>query len=110
MLWSKNEMYKCPCCGLDNVKPQLKQLLKPLHDIRITSGTRCQNHNAAVGGSKTSSHLTGWAADISTPNSRIRYQILSHLLTHNAHRIGIAKTFIHVDLDPSKDPEVVWLY
>lgn len=35
--------------------------------LRIMSGYRCPALNAAVGGSKTSSHLTGLAADLSAP-------------------------------------------
>lgn len=32
--------------------------------IRINSGYRCPELNKAVGGSKTSAHMEGWAADI----------------------------------------------
>lgn len=34
--------------------------------ITVTSGYRCPKVNAAVGGSKTSQHMTGEAADITT--------------------------------------------
>lgn len=37
---------------------------RPLH---VMSGYRCPALNAAVGGSKTSSHLSGFAADLTTP-------------------------------------------
>lgn len=37
---------------------------RPLH---VMSGYRCPALNAAVGGSKTSAHLTGFAADLTTP-------------------------------------------
>lgn len=44
-------------------------LLDPLREawgspLIVTSGYRCSALNKAVGGSKTSAHLAGWAADI----------------------------------------------
>lgn len=32
--------------------------------VRVTSGYRCAELNAAVGGASTSAHLLGWAADL----------------------------------------------
>lgn len=46
-----------------------KNLLQPIRDawgkpIKVTSGYRCYRLNRAVGGSPTSAHPLGWAADI----------------------------------------------
>ena len=46
-----------------------KNLLQPIRDawgkpIKVTSGYRCYRLNRAVGGSPTSVHPLGWAADI----------------------------------------------
>lgn len=46
-----------------------KYLLQPIRDawgkpIKVTSGFRCYQLNKAVGGSPTSVHMRGWAADI----------------------------------------------
>ena len=83
----------------------------------ITSGFRTPSHNAYVGGvqagvnSKGSSHLFGYAADIAAPTSRQKYIIVKALLQAGFTRIGIAKTFIHVDNDTNdKDPDVIWTY
>jgi len=82
--------------------------------FRITSGFRTPSHNAYVGGvqpslkSKGSSHLFGYAADIACNNSADREVILNSLIT-GFRRIGIAKTFIHCDNDPDKNP-AIWLY
>lgn len=38
-----------------------------MHPVLITSGYRCPALNKAVGGTPTSSHLTGFAADIAVP-------------------------------------------
>ena len=82
----------------------------------ITSGFRTPSHNAYVGGvqpslqSKGSSHLFGYAADIAAPTSRQKYIIVKSLLQAGFNRIGIGETFIHVDNDPDKDPDVIWTY
>lgn len=78
--------------------------------FKITSGVRSKEHNKAVGGVSRSSHLTGWAADILAIDNRTRYHILSACIQVGFCRIGIGRTFIHVDDDPSKPADIVWLY
>lgn len=51
------------------IKELTTTILQPLRDawgkpITISSGYRCEELNKAVGGSKTSAHMTGYAADI----------------------------------------------
>ena len=76
----------------------------------ITSGYRCPLHNRASGGKKTSSHMQGLAADISCPDERTRGYILGALYDAGFNRIGIGRTFIHVDDDDAKTEDLVWLY
>jgi uncharacterized protein YcbK (DUF882 family) len=76
----------------------------------INSAWRCYDHNEAVGGKETSAHLFGYAVDISCTASRNRYKIIKALITAGFSRIGISKSFIHVDIDGTKDAEVAWLY
>lgn len=78
--------------------------------FRITSGYRTKSHNKAVGGVSGSSHTKGLAADISCQDSRRRHLIIEALLYVGFNRIGIAQTFIHVDLDTSKNNNVIWVY
>lgn len=76
----------------------------------VNSGYRCPAHNAHVGGTSTSSHLKGLAADIRATTSSQRFAMLSALLEVGFKRIGIGKTFIHIDRDKSKTSKVVWTY
>lgn len=78
--------------------------------FRITSGYRTEARNEAVGGVPNSSHLRGYAADIAATDSITRFKIVSALLQAGLTRIGIANTFIHVDADPDKSPNVIWTY
>lgn len=66
----KKSEFTCKCgCGLNNI--QLK-VVKIADEVRehfgnpaiVTSGTRCQKHNAEVGGVANSRHLQGKAIDM----------------------------------------------
>lgn len=52
-------------------------LLQPLREawgsgIKVTSGFRCKKLNQAVGGSATSSHMSGYAADMKPSNGDMK--------------------------------------
>tara|TARA_R110000824_G_scaffold49824_2_gene139616 strand:- start:142 stop:519 length:378 start_codon:yes stop_codon:yes gene_type:complete len=83
----------------------------------ISSGFRTGEHHASLKAQgykvgKDSAHLLGLAADIRVSNSTARYKILEALLHVGFDRVGLAKNFIHVDLDtrPHKANEVIWTY
>lgn len=78
--------------------------------FKINSGYRTKSHNIKVGGSSVSSHLKGLAVDIHCIDSIKRCIIIKSLLSVGFHRIGIAKSFIHVDMDESKKCNIIWLY
>lgn len=97
------------------MEPRFLELLDKARDIagvpfRINSGFRTLEHNQKVGGSQKSSHMRGWAVDISARNSEKRFIILNALIKVGFNRIGIAKTFIHVDCDPALPGGVMWTY
>ncbi len=89
---------------LDNVRAELG---KP---IDINSGYRTPAHNEKVGGVETSSHLKGLAVDIACNKSQDRFDLINCLLDVGFSRIGVAKTFIHADIDPDKSIGVMWTY
>ena len=81
----------------------------------VTSGFRTIEHNRSLiergyAASPNSSHLLGWAVDIAVPNSQRRFLMVEALLDAGFHRIGLGKSFIHVDLDPNKTPNCIWTY
>lgn len=78
--------------------------------FKINSGYRSKNWNQTVGGRFGSSHQYGVAADIKCIGSRDRALMIKALLDVGITRIGIAKTFLHVDVDKNKDQDVFWLY
>ena len=76
----------------------------------INSAYRSPEHNAKIGGKPNSSHLRGLAVDIKATDSRTRFNVLSALISVGFSRIGIADTFIHVDMDFDKSQNVTWTY
>lgn len=105
----------CPCCHSGGLVPDFRDKLNKAREIAgipfvLNSAFRCAAHNAEVGGTETSAHLAGLAVDIRCNDNRSRYLILNSLFAVGFHRIGIGKTFIHVDDDLTKPAGVVWLY
>ena len=71
--------------------------------ITINSSYRCEEHNRSVGGSKTSQHLLGKAADITikgyTPDEVADKIELLHSENRNrTNGLGRYNTFTHVDI------------
>jgi zinc D-Ala-D-Ala carboxypeptidase len=89
---------------LDQIREQYG---RPIH---INSGYRTAERNRMVGGKADSAHLRGLAADLRCDNSRDRHDLLEAIFSVGIHRVGIAKSFIHIDNDKSKAERVVWLY
>lgn len=105
----------CPCCHEGGLQSGFRDKLNQAREIAgvpfvLNSAFRCPEHNFDVGGSDTSSHMAGVAVDIKCDQSRERYLILNALFAVGFNRIGIGKTFIHVDDDLTKPAGVVWLY
>lgn len=116
MNYFKHEEFECKCgCGTNIISQKLVDRLNLARHIAgvpfvINSGCRCENHNAEIGGSKTSSHLLGLAVDIKVNNDADRFLILNGLIKAGFARIGVAKTFIHADIDRAKNQNRLWIY
>lgn len=106
--------FACKHCERNEMSEEVIKRLDNARELAgvsfvINSGYRCEIHNKDCG-SKSDVHVKGLAADIAAAGSRNRSLILDALLKAGFTRIGIAKTFIHCDLDDSKDQNVMWLY
>jgi zinc D-Ala-D-Ala carboxypeptidase len=112
----KEFLCKCGCgAGAGKISPDLIEMLEDMRvlygkSIRIASGFRCPAHNAAVGGTPKSAHLTGEAADIVCILPRDRYNLLTATLDSEAKRIGIGNGFLHVDVSETLPQNVIWTY
>ena len=99
----------------ENVSDELINMLDIVRkkygkSITINSGYRTSERYKLVGGKPGSSHLKGLAADLKCDNSTDRFKLYDILRGVGFKRIGVGKTFIHVDIDKDKSPEVFWVY
>ena len=76
----------------------------------VNSGFRCPAHNLEVGGSETSPHLKGFAADIQAKTDFYKFRIVMGAILAGFTRIGVGKTFVHLDCDPDKNGDRMWDY
>ena len=113
--------YKCKCgCGLIHLSDNALYMFDRIREaygkpMIVSSGCRCGSHNAKVHGSVNSAHLPAedglcYAMDIKCTNSVDRFNLVKSALSIGATRIGIAKTFVHVDFSPHLDQTVMWVY
>jgi hypothetical protein len=99
---------------IDNLKTLCDKVLQPVRDhfgksVTINSGYRSPESNAAVGGSKTSDHCKGQAADIEIdglPNPELAQWIMDNLdytqLILEFYTQGQPNSgWVHVSYDPN---------
>lgn len=111
-------LFQCGCGREDCPAPPPRPgLLDALDRIRrrlgrpvvVTSGPRCPDYNARVGGAPDSAHLDGDAADLACPSSAARYALVA-AATQEVDRIGVGTSFVHVDVGPRRPRPALWLY
>ena len=99
-----------PEAAKKNVAALVDRVLDPLREawgkpIIVTSGYRCQELNQAVGGVKTSPHLSGMAADITTGNrvdNRRLFELVQKLGLPFTQLIDESNfSWVHISLDPA---------
>lgn len=104
---------------LTNINTLVNSVLDPLRamigrPIIITSGYRSQRVNELVGGSKTSQHLTGKAADFHvrgfTPQQmNVVYQTIQMLFDFDQLIFYPSKNIIHVSWNGDKNRQQSWV-
>jgi zinc D-Ala-D-Ala carboxypeptidase len=112
----KRSEFACRCgCGTNVVRDEFLAALDEARHLagipfEVNSGSRCAKNNKAAGGKRNSAHLSGWAADVRATTDAQRWAVIRAAIRAGFARIGVAKTFVHLDLDPKKAAGVVWLY
>lgn len=99
------DTFKCKCCGVNKIEDKVvticNDIEKSVGTITVTSGYRCKNHNAKVGGKENSQHLQGNAADITCADVPKLVQACKKLWSDKKiGGLGIynARNFCHVDI------------
>lgn len=95
--------------------PELIRMLNLARHIdgkawKVNSGKRSKEYNAQVGGVASSAHITGKAVDISATTGIRKFEVVTAAYLAGFNRIGINKSFIHLDVDNSKPNPSIFLY
>lgn len=92
---------------------EMEMLLERKVDINSGVRTKRWNNILRKRGLKAvlnSAHIHKYAADIRIHSSQERMEVLEAALEVGFSRIGVGKTFVHVDVDPDKPQETLWTY
>jgi len=93
-----------------------EEFLEKLDELRhkcgfpfiITSGYRDPSHSIEARKAKAGTHARGIASDIRINNGNEAYDIIKNAQSMGFNGIGVAKSFIHVDI--RKGMPVIWSY
>lgn len=110
------EFKKCsPSCSLQDMDQRFMCKLDKAREMAgipfvVNSAFRPVAWEKSKGRSGTGAHTTGHAVDIRCNTSVNRMKIVFALLSVGFRRIGIGKTYVHVDDDETKPQNVIWHY
>lgn len=105
--------FDCQETSENRMQPKFLQKIDMLRDacgfpFVITSGYRSPSHSLEREKPKAGTHAQGIAADIMVKDGVQRAQIVESAIALGFNGIGVAKTFVHVDVRKGK--RVIWSY
>lgn len=110
------EFRRCsPACSIEQMSERFLALLDEVREragipLVLNSAYRSPAWEKAHGRSGTSAHCKGLAVDIRCNTSANRWRIVRAALSCGIRRIGIGKTYVHLDADASLPQDVIWHY
>lgn len=110
------EFLRCtPSCSIGQMDAGFLNLMDQVREragipMVINSAYRTKAWETMHGRNGTSAHCKGLALDIRCNTSQNRYRIVRAALLCGIKRIGIGKTFIHLDADDTLPQQVIWDY
>ena len=109
--------FACQYTGRNEISPELIDKLDELREacgfpFVITSGFRDKTHPIEAKKTKSGTHAQGIAADIKVNNGLQRFKIVEEAIKLGFTGIGVARSFVHVDIRSPDDttPFVMWTY
>ncbi len=114
--FSEKEFNRCtPSCSLQDMKQEFMNKLDKLRELAgiplvINSAFRTIQYEKSKGRNGTSSHVLGVAIDIRCNDSQNRFKVLEGALKLGFKRIGVANSFIHLDISKKHAQNVIWTY
>lgn len=114
--FSNTEFLRClPSCTIEDMEQPLLNMLDKARELAgipfvLNSAYRSRSYELAHGRSGNSAHTRGLAVDVRCNTSANRYKIVTAAISAGFKRIGIGKTFVHLDTDSSLPMNVIFDY
>ena len=114
--FSPAEFRRCtPSCTIEQMDPAFLDQLDRFREfvgipLALSCAYRSRRWELSRGRTGSSAHTKGKAVDIVCNASATRWKIVSAAIAFGFRRIGIGKTFIHLDNDDSLPQQVMWHY
>lgn len=114
--FSAIEFQKCdPPCKITDMQPEFLELLDRIREkagipLVLNCAYRSRAWDLRKGRSGNSAHTKGLAVDIRCNSSANRMKIVAAAIACGITRIGIGKTFVHLDADKSLPQNVMFDY
>jgi uncharacterized protein YcbK (DUF882 family) len=107
------EDFDCEETGENEIRYDFVSALDDLRGVCgfpfiITSGYRAPRHSVEAKKARPGQHTHGIAADIKVTGGAQRYAIVSNAIKLGFKGIGVAKTFVHVDMRETEP--MIWQY
>lgn len=104
-----------PPCNMRDLRPGFLDKLDEIREragipLVLNSAFRSVSYEKSKGRSGTSAHCLGCAADIRCNTPANRFRIVKAAIAAGITRIGIGKTYIHLDNSVSHPQHVIWDY
>ncbi len=114
--FSEAEFERCtPPCSLQDMSQEAMDTFDKVRQnvgtpLSISCAYRTEAWDRAKGRSGNSAHTQRCAIDVRCTDSGLRHKIVQAAIKAGITRIGIAKTFVHIDTSKLNTPRVIWLY
>lgn len=81
------------------------------YPLRINSGFRTKAQNDALKDSASdSSHMSGKAVDLACNEPLKLFKLIQVCMANGIRRFGVGNGFLHIDVDSTKQQDVMWTY
>lgn len=114
--FSPAEFRRCvPSCKIEDMDAGFLEVLDRVREsagipLVLNCAYRSKAHEKAKGRTGNSAHTRGKAVDIRANSNATRMKIVRAALENGITRIGIGRTFVHIDNDESLTQGVMWHY
>lgn len=114
--FAPSEFARCvPACRIEDMDTDFLALLDKVREkagipMVLNCAYRSREWDLAKGRTGNSAHTRGKAVDVRCASSANRFKIVAAALECGVRRIGIGKSFVHLDNDGSLAQGVMWDY